>query len=82
MSHPVAARLALQGFVNRRQEVIAADPAGKKAEIASGKFDIFAGPITDQAGAVKVPAGKSMDFGEQMSIQWFVKGVDGEIPAK
>ena len=54
----------------------------KKAEIVDGKFDIFAGPIVDQAGAEKVPAGKSMDFGEQMSIQWFVKGVDGEIPAK
>ncbi|CAB4363321.1 MAG: BMP family ABC transporter substrate-binding protein [Actinobacteria bacterium] len=53
----------------------------KKADIIAGKFDIFAGPINDQSGAEKVAAGKSIDFGEQMSIQWFVEGVDGEIPA-
>ena len=54
----------------------------KRAEIVAGTFDIFAGPIVDQAGTEKVAAGSAMDFGEQMSIQWFVKGVIGEIPAK
>jgi len=53
----------------------------KKAEIASGAFDIFAGPIVDQAGTERVASGASIPFGEQMSIQWFVKGVEGEIPS-
>ena len=54
----------------------------KRDAIIAGDFDIFAGPIVDQAGTERVADGKSMDFGEQMSIQWFVKGVDGEIPKK
>ena len=52
----------------------------KKDEIKSGDFDIFAGPIVDQAGAEKVAAGASLPFGDQMSIDWFVKGVEGDIP--
>ncbi len=52
----------------------------KKADIISGKFDIFAGPIKDQSGAEKVAAGASLPFGDQMSINWFVDGVEGEIP--
>ena len=53
----------------------------KKAEIVAGTFNEFQGPIVDQAGVEKVPAGETMAFGEQMSINWFVKGVDGEVPA-
>jgi basic membrane protein A and related proteins len=52
----------------------------KKAEISGGTFDIFSGPIMDQAGAEKVAKGAALPFGDQMSIQWFVKGVEGEIP--
>jgi basic membrane protein A and related proteins len=52
----------------------------KKADIVAGTFDIFSGPIKDQSGAEKVAAGKALPFGDQMSIQWFVKGVEGEIP--
>lgn len=53
----------------------------KKEEIVAGTFNEFQGPILDQSGAEKVKAGEIMDFGEQMSITWFVKGVEGEIPA-
>jgi basic membrane protein A and related proteins len=52
----------------------------KKAEIVEGTFNIFVGPIVDQAGVEKVAAGATLPFGDQMSIQWFVKGVDGELP--
>jgi basic membrane protein A and related proteins len=52
----------------------------KKAEIIEGAFNIFVGPIVDQAGVEKVGAGTTLPFGDQMSIQWFVKGVDGELP--
>jgi basic membrane protein A and related proteins len=50
----------------------------KRQEIVDGKFDIFAGPITDQAGTVRVAAGESLSFGDQMTIDWFVAGVDGD----
>ena len=53
----------------------------KKADIIAGTFNEFQGPITAQDGTEKVPAGKTLEFGDQMSINWFVKGVEGEIPA-
>ncbi len=50
----------------------------KRQEIVDGTFDIFAGPITDQAGTVRVPEGSAMSFGDQMTVNWFVAGVDGD----
>jgi len=48
---------------------------------AEGNAFVFAGPIKDQAGTVKVPAGESISYDDQMSMMWFVQGVVGEIPA-
>ena len=54
----------------------------KKAhdEIASGKRDVFTGPIKDQSGAVKVPAGKTLTDPELQRLNWYVEGVDGTLP--
>ncbi len=52
----------------------------KKKEILAGTFDVFAGPIADQSGTVRVEAGKSMTDEEILSMNWFVKGVEGTIP--
>lgn len=49
----------------------------KKQEIIDGTFNVFGGPIMDQAGTEKAAEGEAVDFGEQMSMAWFVKGVDG-----
>ena len=74
------------GFTNLAPygSLVAADTQAaieaKKAEIVAGKFNIFVGPISDQAGVEKVAAGATLPFGDQMSIQWFVKGVVGELP--
>ncbi|WP_345810978.1 BMP family ABC transporter substrate-binding protein [Paraburkholderia sp. PREW-6R] len=64
----------------------AVSPAAQKAlsqkrdDIISGKFDPFAGPISDQSGAVKVAAGKSLSDAELQRLNWFVQGVDGSLP--
>ena len=50
-----------------------------KAEILSGKEKIFVGPIKDQTGAVKVPAGVTMTDKELLSFDWFVEGVKGKV---
>ena len=50
-----------------------------KADIISGKFNVFTGPIKDQSGAVKIPEGKTMTDAEQLSCDWFVEGVEGKI---
>ena len=52
----------------------------KKAAIIDGSFDVFAGPIKDQDGNIKVAEGSSMTDGELLSMDWFVEGVEGVIP--
>lgn len=52
----------------------------KKQEIIDGKFYVFQGPIKDQSGKVRVPEGKKMTMEEILSFDWFVEGVEGEIP--
>jgi basic membrane protein A and related proteins len=54
--------------------------AAKRDAIASGKWDVFTGPIKDQTGAVKVPAGKTLTDPELQRLNWYVEGVDGSLP--
>ncbi len=51
-------------------------------EIKTGNFHVFEGPIYDQNGKLKVPAGKIVSDSDLLSIQWFVDGVVGKIPKK
>jgi basic membrane protein A len=53
----------------------------RKAAIIDGSFDIFAGPINDNAGNEVVPAGGSIPFDKRYECcQWLIEGVVGEIP--
>ncbi|MDR2745956.1 MAG: BMP family ABC transporter substrate-binding protein, partial [Treponema sp.] len=54
--------------------------AQAEAKIKDGSFDPFTGPLADQSGAVKVPAGTRMTDDEIWNMGWFVKGVVGAIP--
>jgi len=51
-----------------------------KAKIISGEFNVFAGPIVDTSGTVRVEAGQTMTDEVIYSTNWFVKGVEGTIP--
>ncbi|MFQ5693939.1 MAG: BMP family ABC transporter substrate-binding protein [Nitrospinota bacterium] len=51
----------------------------KKAEIVSGKFDVFEGPIKDQSGKVRLASGRMSDR-DMLSMNFFVEGVVGKIP--
>jgi basic membrane protein A len=44
-------------------------------------YTIFTGPIADQTGEVRVPEGQAMTDEELLSMNWFVEGVEGEIPS-
>lgn len=50
-----------------------------EADILSGTNYIFEGPLKDQNGEIKVPAGTKMSDEEMLSMQWFVEGVEGKI---
>lgn len=55
----------------------------EEEKFASGEeniFTVFTGPINDQAGELKVAEGQSMTAEELLSMNWFVEGVEGEIP--
>jgi basic membrane protein A len=51
----------------------------KKGEIAAGTYQVFSGPIKDQAGVEKVPAGTVMADADLLGFNWFVQGVVGTL---
>ncbi|MCL2472113.1 MAG: BMP family ABC transporter substrate-binding protein, partial [Treponema sp.] len=51
-----------------------------QAKIVSGGFNCFTGPLYDQSGAVKIPAGTTMSDDDIWNMSWFVQGVIGTIP--
>lgn len=51
-----------------------------REEVRSGKRLPFAGPIKDQSGKEIIPEGKSLDDGQIATINYYVEGVEGEIP--
>lgn len=48
-----------------------------RADIKSGKLVVFAGPIKDQKGVERIPAGKVPSDKELLGLDWFVEGVVG-----
>jgi basic membrane protein A and related proteins len=54
--------------------------AQKQRIIAKDGRAVFAGPVQDQNGKIKIKAGQKMTDQELLSFNWFVEGVDGTIP--
>ena len=46
-----------------------------REQLASGSLQVFAGPITDNKGKERVPAGSSLSHEQVMAIDWLVEGV-------
>ncbi len=70
--------LGMSPFANMPPEV-AATATKTVADITSGTNKVFVGPLTDQSGAVKVPAGTVMSDADLGGMQWLVKGVEGKL---
>jgi basic membrane protein A and related proteins len=51
--------------------------AKRKSQLISGAFYEFKGPLYDQAGKLRVPAGKSLTVKDLYAMDWLVKGVIG-----
>ncbi len=49
---------------------------GIQAGYKDGSYNVFTGPIYDQAGTLKVPEGEIMSDADLAVIDWFVKGVE------
>lgn len=58
-----------------RQKVLA-----QKTILEKGTDNIFAGPVNDQSGNAKIPAGKKASDPDLLTMRWLVQGVSGKIP--
>lgn len=58
----------------------AVEEAQPMVEAGENAF-VFSGPIYDQNGDLRVSEGESLSYEDQMSMQWFVEGVIGDIPS-
>ena len=72
--------LVLSAFENMPDDV--AKAAQKAADdIKSGANKIFTGPIRDNSGTEKIPAGKTLNDGELFTtLDYYVEGIVGKIP--
>jgi simple sugar transport system substrate-binding protein len=72
--------LVLSPFENMPADVAKA-AAQAAADIKSGKNKIFTGPIKDNSGKIRVPAGKTLNDGELFkTLDYYVDGISGKIP--
>ena len=47
----------------------------ERRRLQAGTSDVFVGPVTDDHGTERVPAGSSLPAAERQRIDWFVDGV-------
>lgn len=52
----------------------------KKSAIAAGLLHPFTGPIKDQKGRTRIAKGSVMSDAELLSFDWYVEGVEGDLP--
>lgn len=52
----------------------------KKQAIKEGKVRVFDGPVINQAGEVVIPAGNTMSDNDLKGFNWYVNGVEGQLP--
>ena len=50
----------------------------RQTEIVAGR-PVFAGPIKDQGGQVRVAAGAALEDKDVLVMNWFVEGVQGRV---
>jgi basic membrane protein A len=49
----------------------------RKTQIENGQAPVFSGPISDQAGKIRIPKGETAADDALLGMTWFVKGVIG-----
>jgi simple sugar transport system substrate-binding protein len=52
-----------------------------EADIAAGRFHPFTGPIMDNEGKERLPAGKTISDEVLLKMDYYVEGVQGKLPA-
>lgn len=52
----------------------------RRRGIIAGTFQIFTGPLADQTGRERVPAGRVMTLKEILAFNWLLRGIEGQPP--
>jgi len=52
----------------------------KRQGLVSGTLKLFAGPLKDNSGVLRVAAGSALDEAALKSLNWYVEGVLGAVP--
>lgn len=71
--------VAMAPYTNMPDDVKAMAEA-TEAKIKSGEFHPFTGPIYKQDGSLAVGEGEVLDDGVLLGMNWYVKGIDDELP--
>ncbi len=74
-----AGEVEMAPYTNLPADVIAAAEKAA-ADVASGAVHPFTGPINDRDGAERIAAGATADDGMMLGMDWFVEGVQGDLP--
>lgn len=53
--------------------------ANKQAELMAGKFEVFAGPVKNHRGRVRVKEGRKISDAKLLRMNWYVEGVTGSL---
>jgi simple sugar transport system substrate-binding protein len=56
------------------------EAVGMEIALKDGSMHSFEGPIYNQAGELMVPEGSVADDGMLLGMNWYVQGIDGELP--
>ena len=59
---------------------VAARVAGQEKAMRAGSFHPFQGPVRDQSGKVRIPAGSVMSDADLSRMDYYVEGVVGSLP--
>jgi basic membrane protein A and related proteins len=54
--------------------------SAKHDALRAASFDVFAGPLRDNAGIERVPPGGTLNDAQLLSLDWLVEGLVGTIP--
>ncbi len=72
--------IKLSSFHSSVPEKVKQQVLAEKTLLEKGTDNIFAGPIKDQTGKVKIPADQKISDPDLLTMRWLVEGVSGKIP--
>jgi simple sugar transport system substrate-binding protein len=59
---------------------VAAMAKDTQAKVTSGELHPFKGPIVKQDGTEVIAEGAALDDGTLLGMNWYVKGIDDQLP--